>query len=83
MKVQTPALREGLPSTYRNGVYRDDIESAEPAASSSYSARPGGRYGDEDLPAYEETPLVPRGPAGEQKSSNPRPEVRRRWYQYV
>ncbi|EPE35693.1 hypothetical protein GLAREA_05030 [Glarea lozoyensis ATCC 20868] len=75
MKAPNPDLVDHLPSAYRNGVYRE--ESAE---ASSSSDQPGpSRYRDEELPAYEETPLLADSP--DKSKPKPQPEVRRRWYQ--
>jgi len=74
MKAQNPALDHYIPSSYAM-----DPERANAASSSSNNPpRAGSRYRDEDPPAYEETPLIPKIADGRQQSAKPQPEIRRR-----
>jgi hypothetical protein len=73
MKAQNPALDDFIPKSYTI-----DPERANAASSSNNPPRGGSRYRDEDPPAYEETPLIPKIADGRQQSPKPQPEIRRR-----
>ncbi|KAF4627952.1 hypothetical protein G7Y89_g10201 [Cudoniella acicularis] len=89
MKAENPALHNYLPTSYRNGVYREDLEQGNggPAngGPSSSSTRPReSQYPDEDLPPYEETLLIPKTPLSSQTTKpqlEPEAQTRRFWYQ--
>ncbi|KAG9235360.1 hypothetical protein BJ875DRAFT_483309 [Amylocarpus encephaloides] len=85
MKAPNPALLDKLPSAYRNGVYREESHGSgagTATASASSSRRPRGvAYREEELPAYEEAPLLSASDASFQSHPKPDAEIRRRWYQ--
>ncbi|KAH8687096.1 hypothetical protein BGZ60DRAFT_70 [Tricladium varicosporioides] len=80
MKARNPDLHDYLPSTYRNGVYREDLEQANGGPSSS--SQPGGPVNGyiDNPPPYEDTPLIPK-PLSEE-TPKLRPQLLRFWYQH-
>ncbi|RDL32661.1 Uncharacterized protein BP5553_09117 [Venustampulla echinocandica] len=79
--VSSSAPNGYLPGTNSNNrAYSDNTDNANTASASTGAAPLGSRYRDEDLPPYEETPLIP-AVAGAKQLPKRQPEVRRRWYQ--